>query len=78
MGVFGLFLAKEYIKKISSLSVAYTSFIIFVILFSSKNSNYNNILLILISVIIIFAINLLMGIGIANNISKVKERESKS
>jgi multisubunit Na+/H+ antiporter MnhC subunit len=78
IGVFGLFLAKEYIKKISCLSVAYTSFIVFVILISSKSQNYNNVLLILISATIIFAVNLLVGIGIAKNISKIKEKAVKS
>jgi hypothetical protein len=68
-GLLGLFLFQEYVKKISCLSVSYSSFLILVVLLSLKNNKQNEILIIMVSVLILFAINLLTGIAIAKNIS---------
>ena len=68
-GLLGLFLFQEYVKKISCLSVSYSSFLILIVLLSLKNNKQNEILIIMVSVLILFAINLLTGIAIAKNIS---------
>lgn len=69
-GLIGLFFFQEYVKKISCLSVSYSSFSLLIILISLKNDRQNEILIIMVSILIIFAINLLIGIAIARRISE--------
>jgi hypothetical protein len=64
-GIFGLFFLSDKVKKISCLSISYSSFVAIMILLSLKNSEIlNNILTILVSIIIVFTANLLIGIAI--------------
>jgi hypothetical protein len=75
-GLFGLFFSKEYIKKISCLSVSYSSFLVFISLMSLKNARLNEVLVIMVSVLAIFSVNLLIGIGIARNIAESQLKSS--
>jgi hypothetical protein len=68
----GLFLSRQYVKKISCLSISYSSFVILIVFISLKNPHLNEVLPILVSVMIIFSVSLLMGIGIIKNITKVE------
>ncbi len=71
LGVFGMFFYQTTIKKICSLSISYSSFLVFIILLSYKNNDkLNAILTIMVSILIIFATNLLVAIGISKNIEK--------
>lgn len=73
-GILGLFLFQEYIRKISCLSVSYSSFLILIVMISLKNEKMNEVLIIMVSILAIFAVNLLIGIGIARNISAERDR----
>lgn len=68
-GLSGLFFFNEYIKKISALSVSYSSFLILIVVLALKNIQLNEVLVIMVSVTAIFSVNLLIGIGIAKNIA---------
>jgi len=70
MGFCGLFFFKDYVRKISALSVSYISFLILITLISLKNSSLNEILTIMVSVLVVFSVNLMIGIGIARNIAE--------
>lgn len=72
IGLFGLFFCRNYMIKISYLSVSYISFVVFVTLISLKNEHLFDILSILVSVMVIFSINLLIAIGIAKNITQAQ------
>jgi hypothetical protein len=71
----GLLFFEEYIRKISCLSIAYSSFLILIILLALKNSLVNEVLMIATSILIVFAINLLIGIGIAKNIAESSDEK---
>jgi hypothetical protein len=71
-GLFGLFFYQEYVKKISCLAVAYSSFLALLVILSGKSSQANELILIMVTILIIFAINLLIGITIISNINKSK------
>lgn len=73
-GIFGLFVFEEYIKKISCLSVSYTSFLVLIAWLAFRNEKMNEVMLIMVSGMVVFAVNLLIGIGIAKNIAGEKER----
>ncbi len=68
-GIFGLFLAKKYVRKISCLSISYSSFLVLVIILSQKNQNMKEMVSIMITVLVVFAINLMIGIVLAKNIA---------
>ena len=76
-GILGLFSFQEYIRKISCLSVSYSSFLILMMILSLKNEKMNEVLIIMVSILAIFAVNLLIGIGIARNIAREKSRLAK-
>jgi hypothetical protein len=76
MGLCGLFLFQEYIKKISCLSISYSSFLILVVLMASRSAYLNETLIIMVSILAIFSVNLLIGIGIARNIAKAQSEQS--
>ena len=76
-GLCGLFLFKEYIRKISCLSVSYSNFLILITLLSLKSVRLNEGLVIMVSVLAIFSVNLLIGIGIARNIAEAQVEESE-
>ncbi|NBV06490.1 MAG: hypothetical protein EBS06_04555 [Proteobacteria bacterium] len=73
-GIFGLFFFSEYIRKISALSISYSSFLVLIVILSLKSDKMNEVLMIMVSVLIIFVVNLLIGIAIAKNISRETER----
>ncbi len=71
-GLCGLFFFQEYIRKISCLSVSYSSFLILITLLALKNVRLNEVLVIMVSILAIFSVNLLIGIGIARNIAEAQ------
>jgi hypothetical protein len=74
-GLCGLFFLQEYVRKISCLSVSYSSFLVLVILLSLTNPRLNEVLIIMVSILAIFSVNLLIGIGIARNIAESQEEK---
>jgi len=68
-GLCGLFFFQEYIRKISCLSISYSSFLILVTILALKSERLNEVLVIMVSILAIFSVNLLIGIGIARNIA---------
>lgn len=74
IGLLGLFLFQEYVRKISCLSVSYSSFLILIVALSLGNEKMNEVLVIMVSILAVFAVNLLIGIGIARNVAAEQER----
>ncbi|NBX53096.1 MAG: hypothetical protein EBT63_05555 [Proteobacteria bacterium] len=72
-GLSGLFLYKNYVKKISSLSVAYSSLIVLLLLIAYSNNLLEKTLTFFISLLLIFSINLMIALGIIKNIGDVKD-----
>ena len=72
-GILNLFIFQNYIKRIFSLAVAYSSFVMLMLLLFLKNENLNEILMLMVSILMIFSVNLLIGIGIVKNISESKK-----
>jgi cytochrome bd-type quinol oxidase subunit 2 len=75
--VFGLcciFFYDNYLKKISCLSVAYTSLILIVIIFIKDSDKSNQIFAIIVTALILFSITLAIGIGIISNIARLKSQ----
>lgn len=75
-GLLGLFFFQEYLRKISCLSVAYSSFLILITLLSLKSAKLNEVLVIMVSILAIFSVNLLIGIGIVKNIEEAQTQKS--
>jgi hypothetical protein len=75
-GLLGLFFFQEYLRKISCLSVAYSSFLILITLLSLKSAKLNEVLVIMVSILAIFSVNLLIGIGIVKNIAEARTQKS--
>lgn len=73
-GLIGLFLFQEYTKKISSLSITYSSFLILAVILSLKSSNLNQTLSIMTTILVVFSINLFIGMGIIKNIAEVDKK----
>lgn len=73
-GLIGLFFSQEYIQKISCLSVSYSSFLILITLLSLKSAKLNEVLVIMVSILAIFSVNLLIGIGIVKNIAETQNK----
>lgn len=71
-GLAGLFFSQEYIRKISCLSVSYSNFLILITLLSLKNAKLSEVLMIMVSILAIFSVNLLIGIGIARGIAEAR------
>jgi len=76
-GLCGLFFFQEYIRKISCLSVSYSSFLILITLLALKSARLNEVLVIMVSILAIFSVNLLIGIGIARNIAEIQAETSE-
>jgi hypothetical protein len=72
-GVANLFILHNYVKKIFSLAVAYSSFSILMILLFLKNENLNEMLMLMVSIFTVFSTNLFVGIGIVKNISEAQK-----
>jgi len=77
-GLSGLFLYKDYVKKISSLSVAYSSLIVLLLLIAYSNNLLEKTLTFFISLLLIFSINLMIALGIIKNIGEVKLNSQKT
>jgi hypothetical protein len=75
IGLCGLLFFQEYVRKISCLSVAYSSFLILITLLALKNVRLNEVLVIMVSILAIFSVNLLIGIGIARNIAQAQRNK---
>lgn len=73
IGLCGLFLFRDYVKKISALSVCYSSFVILMFLISIQNSSVEITLNLIITILIVFSINLMIGIGLMKNIGERKK-----
>ncbi len=73
-GILALFLSQEYVKKISCLSICYTSFISLIAVIALRNEKQNEVMLILVSLLVVMAVNLLIGIGLAKNIASERKR----
>jgi hypothetical protein len=76
-GLWGLFFFSEYIKKISCLSVSYSSFLVLITLISLKNYHLNQVLMVMVSILVVFSVNLLIGIGIASAIATTREKKEE-
>jgi len=73
----GLFIFKDYQKKIASLSVSYSSIIILLSLIAFHNNFLDKILSFFISLLLIFSINLMIAIGIIKNIGEANLKKNK-
>jgi hypothetical protein len=71
-GLFGIFFCQNYLRKISCLSVSYSSFVVLIALMASKSQILNEILSVMVSILVVFALNLLIGVAIAKNIINAK------
>ena len=71
-GLLGLFLFQEYVQKISCLSVSYSSFLLLITILSLRSARINEVLVIMVSILAIFSVNLLIGIGLAKNIAEIQ------
>jgi len=83
----GLFLFDGYVKKISALSVSYSSLVILLAIIVYNGSNnfvddamLKKILSFFISLLLIFSINLMIALGIIKNIGEIalKSRDKNS
>ncbi len=73
-GLCGLFFFEEYIRKISCLSVSYSSFLVLITLLALKSAKLNEVLVIMVSILVVFSVNLLLGIGIARNLAESQSK----
>jgi hypothetical protein len=72
VGLLNLFVIQNYIKKVFSLAVVYSSFLVLIILLSLKKDQANEISSVVFSMFFIFSTNLLVGIGLVKNINDSK------
>lgn len=70
LGLMGLYFFNDYIKKISSLVISYSSLILFIFTLSIETSNFHNAIKIIITLFLIALLNLIVGIAIIKNISE--------
>lgn len=72
LGLFGMFFCSDNLKKMACLSASYSSFVVLITLIALKNLLLNQVLTILVSIFMVFAINLLIGTNIAKKIAANK------
>ena len=77
IGLFGLFLYSDYLKKMSCLSVAFISLVVLFIILARNSYKANDLYVIIGTIIIIFSISLITGIGIISNIARLDELSNK-
>ena len=77
LGLFGLFFYSDYLKKMSCLSVAFISLITLFVILARNNYKSNDLYIIIGTIIIIFSISLITGIGIIANIARLDEAANK-
>lgn len=71
-GLLGMFLYKNYLKKISCLSVAYVSLILILVIFLKNSVESGQLSAVIFTMLILFSITLAIGIGIISNIDRLK------
>jgi hypothetical protein len=69
-GICGLLFFKDSVKKICCLSVSYISFLIFFALLAFKLDLLNDIVVFATTLLIVFAINLFIAIGMVKNLGQ--------
>lgn len=69
-GVWGLLFFKDYVKRICCLSVAYMAFLVFFVLLAFRLGYLNDIMVFAMTLLIMFAINLFIAIGLGKGIDK--------
>lgn len=72
VGLLNLFVMQNYIKKVFSLAVVYSSFLVLIILLALKKDQINELSSVVFSMFFIFSTNLLIGIGLVKNINESK------
>lgn len=75
IGLFGLFLFNDHLRKISCLSIAYSSLIILVIFLFRNSERSKELFAFIVTILIIFSIILAIGIGIISNTAKLMEKQ---
>ncbi|MFT5703465.1 MAG: putative membrane protein [Rickettsiales bacterium] len=77
-GLAGVFYCKNYLKKISCLSVAYINLIIIFIIFVKNSEKASELLGMVTTILILFSITIAVGIGIIANISKLDSQRKSN
>jgi hypothetical protein len=77
LGLSGLFIFNDYIKKISALSVSYSSLIVLLLLIAYSNNILEKTLTFFISLLLIFSINLMIVLGIIKNIGEIDDKNKQ-
>jgi hypothetical protein len=72
-GLLGSFYCDNYLKKISCLSASYTNLIIMLTIFAQNSQKASELFSIITTLLILFSINLAVGICIISNIAKLKQ-----
>lgn len=76
-GFAGLFWQQYYTKKIASLSVAYSSLILLLLIVAKNSDKAKDLYMLLVTILVIFSVTMVCGIGIIANIIKL-EGDKKS
>lgn len=75
-GFFSLFWQQQYTKKIASLSVAYSSVILLLLIVAKNSDKAKDLYILLITILITFSITMICGIGIVANIIKLENKKN--
>jgi hypothetical protein len=70
----GLIFFRFNVKKIASLSVAYSSLVLLLLIIASLNPKIKELYILLTTILIIFSVNLICAIGIISNIEKLESK----
>jgi hypothetical protein len=76
-GLVGVWFYDNYLKKISCLSVVYTNLILVLIIFSKNSEKASQLFTIITTIVILFSITLVVGIGIISNIARLEKADGK-
>lgn len=68
IGITGLFLFKKYARKMLSLTISYSGFFFLTLLLALENGRKDDILRILVTILLVFTINLVMCSHLIDNI----------
>ena len=75
IGLLGLFLFTDHLRKIACLSISYSSLIILIIFLFRNSEKSKELFGAVVTILIIFGIILAVGIGIISNAAKIEEKE---
>jgi multisubunit Na+/H+ antiporter MnhG subunit len=78
VGLFGLFLFNDHLRKIACLSVAYSSLIILIIFLFKNSENSKELFAAVVTILIIFGVILAVGIGIISNAANLEEKQKSN